>query len=800
MEALALNPTALDMLAVASTATGPADPNYHLFKEWCGMSPAEREAALLSIDVEGIIYTNTDSDFQVISITHQPADRDQRKDWYVGQIGTRLSRGAEPVRFDLHEVCGNVVVPMREPHAQALGLEYDDKKIINATTGTLWPEFDLDTDFPGEGELCMTVFPRGFPFGQGAEVPQSFEEHLNLIELEKPMILNGTKVPGLAAAYRALQKNEFHSFYGKPNLYGMAKNKCHNEFVKKAKASTLYDKMMVEEKNVTNQSANGVQHSIQYVNKLNQSLCYAKIVSPTGYAKALELVTPAKSAKRSKVKFREQHEDDLSDESDDDCTHPRKRRKPKEGLCIAYFGRFFTFFLGAEINANDGNLLQWLPRDVMHPLFKKMKANVLLSELQGIRTKWDKSLRETRSDIYLQVPDKSMIWSHIMLKKLQAADFSTEAAGDERPSQICLGVFTPLTADQRDSIERAVFEVEMDGQLDQPVHERVAINKNLRICYKINTIHSAAKTIASLLGFVTNLADWNPARTPNCGNKPKLIWFLEQVLLQLASTQGRNWTFKFKHKKHIGMLILVKIQLILSKLASAAGDPDVKTWNFEEGPMAHDDNSDLQAAFHLMSFFIQDLSRALITQEIHTFQEVPELYKRLYPAAPTTGGRVADKTQRDSIDTSNQPGGGAGGGSGGSNKKDLWNSRASAGDAHNKNNDNPHIDKGIFICDKLPYFQSEKNPEGQPKPPKVTVGGKEVIICMKSSSKGIMCTNRRCKFEHIFVLDKIEKGVSELNTWILPTAGIKWRSKDVAAAAAKAKSTVKTEDTGKDDS
>ena len=119
---------------------------------------------------------------------------------------------------------------MREPHAQALGLDYDDKKIITATTGTLWPEFDLEKDFPGEGELRMTVFPHGFPFGQGAEVPRSFEEQLDLIELGKPMILNGTPVPGLAAALRALQKNEFHSFYGKPNLYGMTKKSCHSDF------------------------------------------------------------------------------------------------------------------------------------------------------------------------------------------------------------------------------------------------------------------------------------------------------------------------------------------------------------------------------------------------------------------------------------------------------------------------------------------------------------------------------------------------------------------------------------------
>ena len=35
----------------------------------------------------------------------------------------------------------------------------------------------------------------------------------------------------------------------------------------------------------------------------------------------------------------------------------------------------------------------------------------------------------------------------------------------------------------------------------------------------------------------------------------------------------------------------------------AAGDPDVEEWNFDEGPMVHKDNSDLQWAFHLMAFF-----------------------------------------------------------------------------------------------------------------------------------------------------------------------------------------------------
>ena len=123
------------------------------------MSAEEREAALLSIDIEGIMYMNTDLEFQVISIIHPPADRSQRKDWCVGQVGTRLSRGAEPVRFNLHAVCGYIVVPMREPYAKELGLVYDASKIITGTNCTLWSGFDPEKNFPGEGELRMTAFP-----------------------------------------------------------------------------------------------------------------------------------------------------------------------------------------------------------------------------------------------------------------------------------------------------------------------------------------------------------------------------------------------------------------------------------------------------------------------------------------------------------------------------------------------------------------------------------------------------------------------------------------------------------------
>ena len=99
----------------------------------------------------------------------------------------------------------------------------------------------------------------------------------------------------------------------------------------------------------------------------------------------------------------------------------------------------------------------------------------------------------------------------------------------------------------------------------------------------------------------------------------------------------------------------------------------------------------------------------------------------------------------------------------------------------------------------MPHFKAKVNPEGVPHPPKVTVDGKERIICMKGSSKDKVCTNKRCTFAHIFSLDTIEKGVSDLNTWTLATAGVKWSSPEVKAAAAKTKKPVKKEDTGKED-
>ena len=70
------------------------------------MSEDKRVAALLNQqDLTGIMYLNTDLDFQAISVISSPAHRLHRADWCIGQLGTRLSRGPEAIRFNCTAVC-----------------------------------------------------------------------------------------------------------------------------------------------------------------------------------------------------------------------------------------------------------------------------------------------------------------------------------------------------------------------------------------------------------------------------------------------------------------------------------------------------------------------------------------------------------------------------------------------------------------------------------------------------------------------------------------------------------------------
>ena len=76
MEKLALVPAALDSVKVATTATGPADPAYHIYREWCNGTVEQRSAMLTKQrDLTGILYWNQDLELQTISMIADPADR-----------------------------------------------------------------------------------------------------------------------------------------------------------------------------------------------------------------------------------------------------------------------------------------------------------------------------------------------------------------------------------------------------------------------------------------------------------------------------------------------------------------------------------------------------------------------------------------------------------------------------------------------------------------------------------------------------------------------------------------------------
>ena len=85
MEELALVPAALDSLEVATTATAPADPDYHIYREWCNGTVEQRSTMLTKQrDLTGILYWNQDLELQTISMIADPVDRLQQADWCVG--------------------------------------------------------------------------------------------------------------------------------------------------------------------------------------------------------------------------------------------------------------------------------------------------------------------------------------------------------------------------------------------------------------------------------------------------------------------------------------------------------------------------------------------------------------------------------------------------------------------------------------------------------------------------------------------------------------------------------------------
>ena len=96
-------------------------------------------------------------------------------------------------------------------------------------------------------------------------------------------------------------------------------------------------------------------------------------------------------------------------------------------------------------------------------------------------------------------PDKPTVGTHVLVKKLQEADWSTEKAGSEAHLKICVGAFNPSTKEQRTKTAKEVHNVEIDGVLDQPNTHRSAIGKTLCINYRINNTLDAFKILALIL-------------------------------------------------------------------------------------------------------------------------------------------------------------------------------------------------------------------------------------------------------------------------------------------------------------
>ena len=85
--------------------------------------------------------------------------------------------------------------------------------------------------------------------------------------------------------------------------------------------------------------------------------------------------------------------------------------------------------------------------------------------------------------------------------------------------------------------------------------------------------------------------------------------------------------------------------------------------------------------------------------------------------------------------------------------------------------------KGIFFYQgNVPQFQTKHNIEEVPQLPKLTVGGRAQIICMKGSAANKDCTKRDCTFLHLDTLEKVTGGLQDMHNWVVKTPWVQWRN------------------------
>ena len=153
------------------------------------------------------------------------------------------------MRLRLAAVCGSVVVPMREPHAIALSLPFDDTLIFDNNNTDFWDNCDdLKTVFPGEGSSCMVVFLCTFALVYGATVPSSFATLVDSIDFTDPnvSIAAGESMLGVTVALHALAHNDFCTFFDTENKCGTPVAKFSKKF-KDAHTPGFRPSMLIEE-------------------------------------------------------------------------------------------------------------------------------------------------------------------------------------------------------------------------------------------------------------------------------------------------------------------------------------------------------------------------------------------------------------------------------------------------------------------------------------------------------------------------------------------------------------------------
>ena len=226
---------ALTALEVSVTKFRAPDATYNPLQVWLPMELVMHKAAICQVDdCAGACYFNSNKVLVSITIISSPHARADQTDWLVGQQGNNLIQGPAAVKINISDLCGLVVVPMRKPFAVALNLDYNKTLIVDETNTTFWDGAGaLDTDFPGDGDLCMLAFPCTIflgagalcmvalpcvsPFWYGSVVPDLLENLL--IALDAPdateSIMMGKPAAGISAAVRALIHNDYDTYLGK---------------------------------------------------------------------------------------------------------------------------------------------------------------------------------------------------------------------------------------------------------------------------------------------------------------------------------------------------------------------------------------------------------------------------------------------------------------------------------------------------------------------------------------------------------------------------------------------------------